>query len=229
MSKPSRKRKEVLKLLAVDKRYSPQEAVRLVKETAKASFDEGVDVAVNLGIDTRKSEQQVRGTVQLPHGTGKTVRVLALGKGEALENAKKAGADHVGGEEVVKKILTGWLEFDRLVVAPDLMAEVGKAGKVLGPRGLMPNPKLGSVTPDLGRAVEAIKGGQIEFRVDKTGIIHAPLGRVSFKEEQLQENLDTLVKSIQRLKPSSAKGVYLCSMSISATMGPGIPVDVSSF
>ena len=224
-----KKHQESLNKIDRMRRYAPSEAVRLVKETATAKFDEGVDASILLGVDARKAEQQVRGSVRLPHGTGKKVRVLALAKGEALQAAKAAGADHVGGEELVEKILKGWLDFDRVVAAPDMMAQLGKAGKILGPRGLMPNPKVGSVTKEVGRAVEAIKGGQIEFRVDKTGIIHAPVGRASFKEEQLQANLQSLMETIQRMKPSSVKGVYLRSLTLSCTMGPGVAVDTTAF
>lgn len=206
----------------------PDEAVRLVKELASASFDESVDVATRLGVDPRKADQLVRGTVVLPHGTGKAVRVLVIAQGEKEAEAKEAGADYVG-VEYVDKIKEGWLDFDACVATPDLMGKVGPLGRVLGPRGLMPTPKAGTVTFDIARAVEEIKAGKIEFRVDKTGNVHAPIGKVSFSEEQLGENLSAFMDQIVRAKPSAAKGTYLRSVTVSSTMGPGVSIDPNSY
>jgi large subunit ribosomal protein L1 len=206
----------------------PDEAVRLVKELASASFDESVDVATRLGVDPRKADQLVRGTVVLPHGTGKAVRVLVIAQGEKEAEAKEAGADYVG-VEYVDKIKEGWLDFDACVATPDLMGKVGPLGRVLGPRGLMPTPKAGTVTFDIARAVEEIKAGKIGFRVDKTGNVHAPIGKVSFSEEQLGENLSAFMDQIVRAKPSAAKGTYLRSVTVSSTMGPGVSIDPNSY
>jgi large subunit ribosomal protein L1 len=206
----------------------PDEAVRLVKELASASFDESVDVATRLGVETRKADQLVRGTVVLPHGTGKAVRVLVIAQGEKEAEAKEAGADYVG-VEYVDKIKEGWLDFDACVATPDLMGKVGPLGRVLGPRGLMPTPKAGTVTFDIARAVEEIKAGKIGFRVDKTGNVHAPIGKVSFSEEQLGENLSAFMDQIVRAKPSAAKGTYLRSVTVSSTMGPGVSIDPNSY
>jgi large subunit ribosomal protein L1 len=206
----------------------PDEAVRLVKELASASFDESVDVVTRLGVDPRKADQLVRGTVVLPHGTGKAVRVLVIAQGEKEAEAKEAGADYVG-VEYVDKIKEGWLDFDACVATPDLMGKVGPLGRVLGPRGLMPTPKAGTVTFDIARAVEEIKAGKIGFRVDKTGNVHAPIGKVSFSEEQLGENLSAFMDQIVRAKPSAAKGTYLRSVTVSSTMGPGVSIDPNSY
>jgi len=184
-----------------------------------------VDVAVNLGVDPRHADQMVRGTCVLPHGTGKTVRVLAFAKAEKEKEARDAGADYVGGEELAKKIQEGWLDFDKAVATPDMMAVVGKLGKILGPRGMMPNPKVGTVTFDIGKAVSELKGGKVEFRVEKAGIVHCPIGRVSFGSDKLVENLKALMESIIRLKPSASKGVYLRGVALSTTMGPGLKLD----
>jgi large subunit ribosomal protein L1 len=205
--------------------YSPEEGVKLIKETAKARFDETVEIAMRLGIDPRHAEQMVRGTVSLPNGTGKTVRILVLTKGDNSAKAEKAGADYVGLEEYVEKIQKGWLDFDVVVASPDVMSIVGRLGKILGTRGLMPNPKSGTVTPDVESAVKEIKAGKIDFRVDKTGIIHSRIGKVSFDEEKLIENLRVFISTIIKMKPPSAKGTYLRSISISSTMGPGIFLD----
>lgn len=202
----------------------PDDAVKLVKELASAKFDESVDVATRLGVDPRKADQLVRGTVVLPHGTGKSVRVLVVAQGEKEAEAKEAGADYVG-VEFVEKIQGGWLDFDVCVVTPDLMGKVGPLGRVLGPRGLMPTPKAGTVTFDIGRAVREIKAGKIEFRVDKTGNVHAPIGRVSFSEEQLSENLSALMDQIVASRPAATKGTYLKSVTVSSTMGPGVAID----
>jgi large subunit ribosomal protein L1 len=205
--------------------YNLEEGLEAVLSAAYAKFDESVDVAVKLGVDPRHADQMVRGTCVLPHGTGKTVRVLVFAKGEKEKEAKDAGADHVGGEDLAKQIQEGWLEFDKAVATPDMMGVVGKLGKILGPRGLMPNPKVGTVTFDVARAVTELKGGKVEFRVEKAGIVHVPIGKVSFGTEKLADNLKTLMDSIVRLKPASSKGVYLKGVSISSTMGPGVKLD----
>jgi large subunit ribosomal protein L1 len=209
--------------------YSLNEAVELAKESAFAKFDETMDLAMRLGVDPRHADQMVRGTVALPHGTGKIVRVLVFAGGEKVKEAEDAGADHVGGEETAKRVKEGWLDFDAVVATPDMMKIVGGLGRVLGPRGLMPNPKTGTVTFDVGQAVEQIKAGKIEFRVDKAGIVHAPFGKASFSVEQLQENAEALIGAVLRARPASAKGKYVKSVSVSSTMGPGIRVDESAF
>jgi len=205
-------------------KLAPDEAVRLVKELATAKFDETVDLATRLGVDPRKADQLVRGTVVLPHGTGKSVRVLVIAQGEKEAEATAAGADYVG-VEFVDKIQQGWLDFDVCVATPDLMGKVGPLGRVLGPRGLMPTPKAGTVTFDIERAVREIKAGKIEFRVDKTGNVHVPIGKVSFSEEQLSDNLAAFMEQIVRAKPSAAKGTYVKSVTVSSTMGPGVAID----
>ena len=204
-----------------------QEGVQLVKETARAKFDETVELAVRLGVDPRQADQNVRGAVVLPHGTGKTVRVLAFAKGEKEKEAQGAGADVVGGEDLIKKIREGWLDFDKVVATPDMMGAVGKIGKILGPRGLMPNPKVGTVTAEIGRAVREIKAGKLEFRVDKAGIIHLPIGKVSFNQDRLFENASAVLATLVRSKPASAKGNYIRGVALCTTMGPGIKVDPS--
>jgi large subunit ribosomal protein L1 len=208
-------------------RYPLEAGLRLVKETGRAKFDETVEMAVRLGVDPRQADQNVRGTVSLPHGIGKTVRVLAFAKGEKEKEAQEAGADYVGAEELIKKISDGWFDFDKTVATPDMMAAVGRIGKVLGPRGLMPNPKTGTVTMEIGKAVKEIKAGKLEFRVDKAGIVHVPVGRASFSQEQLIDNAKAVLTSILRAKPPSAKGNYVRGVTISATMGPGIKIDLS--
>jgi len=207
------------------KKYSLTEGLESVVETSYAKFDESVDVAVKLGVDPRHADQMVRGTCVLPHGTGKTLRVLAFAKAEKEKEARDAGADYVGGEELAKKIQDGWLEFDKAVATPDMMGVVGKLGKILGPRGMMPNPKVGTVTFDIGKAVSELKGGKVEFRVEKAGIVHCAIGRVSFGPDKLAENLKALMESIIRLKPSASKGVYLRGIALSTTMGPGLKLD----
>jgi large subunit ribosomal protein L1 len=204
------------------------EAVRLVKELSKAKFDETVEVAMRLGVDPRHSDQQVRGTVVLPNGTGKKVRILVLCRGDKEAEAKDAGADYVGFEEYIKKIQDGWLDVDSIVATPDVMGEVGKLGRVLGPRGLMPNPKTGTVTFDVGKAVNDIQGGKIDFRVDKGANVQAPVGKASFTEEALLENASAFVREIIRARPSAAKGTYIKSVTISSTMGPGVGVETSA-
>jgi large subunit ribosomal protein L1 len=208
-------------------RYVLEDGLRLVKETARAKFDETVEIAVRLGVDPRQADQNVRGTVSLPHGMGKTVRVLAFAKGEKEKEAREAGADFVGSEELIKKITEGWLDFDKAVATPDMMAVVGRIGKILGPRGLMPNPRTGTVTGDIGKAIKEIKAGKLEFRVDKAGIVHVPVGKASFNPEQLIDNAKAVLTSILRAKPASAKGNYVRGVTISATMGPGIKIDLS--
>jgi large subunit ribosomal protein L1 len=205
-------------------RFAPNEALQIVKDLASAGFDETVEVAARLGVDPRKADQVVRGTVVLPHGTGKAVRVLVAAQGEKEKEAQEAGADYVG-LEYVQRIQEGWLDFDVMVATPDVMGKVGPLGRILGPRGLMPTPKAGTVTFDVGKAVEEIKAGKIEFRVDKTGNIHAPIGRVSFETERLTANLGAFMDQIVRARPSSAKGQYVRSVTVSSTMGPGVPVD----
>jgi len=204
------------------------EAMTVVQAQPKAKFDESVDVAIKLGVDPRHADQMVRGTIALPNGTGKTARVAVFAKGAKAEEAEKAGADFVGADDLVEKIQGGFMDFDRVVATPDMMGQVGRLGRVLGPRGLMPNPKLGTVTMDVEKAVTAIKSGQIEVRVDKAGVVHAPIGRRSFTEAQLNENLDFLISELNRLKPASAKGRYMQSFVISATMGAGVRVDLAS-
>jgi large subunit ribosomal protein L1 len=208
------------------KRYDLDEAVTLVKECASAKFDEAVDVAIRLGVNPRHADQMVRGACVLPHGTGKTIRVLVFAKGEKIQEALDAGADFAGGEELVAKIKDeGWLEFDRAIATPDMMGLVGRIGRVLGPRGLMPNPKVGTVTADVKTAVQESKAGKINFRVEKAGIIHATIGRGSFEVPKLRDNALALLEMLIKMKPSSAKGVYVKSVSVSSTMGPGVPVD----
>ena len=206
--------------------YDTEEAISLVKKTAVAKFDETVEAHIRLGVDGRHADQQVRGAVVLPHGTGKTVRVLVFAKGEKLDEAQAAGADYVGGEELIPKIQNeGWFEFDVVVATPDMMGVVGRLGRVLGPKGLMPNPKAGTVTMDVAKAVNDIKAGKIEYRLDKTNIIHVPVGKASFSEEQLKDNFETLMGAIIKAKPASAKGQYLRSVTLASTMGPGIKVN----
>ena len=208
-----------------DKLYTPSEALGLIKETTSAKFDETVDVAMRLGVDPRKADQMVRGTVNLPNGTGKTARVLVFATGEKAEAALAAGADEVGSDDLIAKIQGGYLDFDAVVATPDLMGKVGRLGRVLGPRGLMPNPKTGTVTPDVAKAVTDIKGGKIEFRVDRHANLHFIIGKASFSNEQLQQNYFAALDEVLRLKPSSSKGRYLKKITFSSTMGPGVAVD----
>ena len=209
------------------RQHTPAEAIDLVKSLSSAKFDETIDVAVRLGVDPRKADQMVRGTVNLPHGTGKTARVLVFATGDRAEQATAAGADYVGSDELLDKVAGGWLDFDSVVATPDLMGKVGRLGKVLGPRGLMPNPKTGTVTMDVAKAVTDIKGGKIEFRSDKHANLHFIIGKVSFEEAQLVENYGAALDEILRLKPSSSKGRYIEKATMSTTMGPGIPLDQS--
>ena len=210
-------------------RYSVDDALAKVKELAYAKFDESVEASFRLGVDPRHADQVVRGTVVLPHGTGKTLRVLVVARGDKVQEAEAAGADMVGGEEMVEKIQGGWLDFDTLITTPDMMGQVGKLGRVLGPRGLMPNPKSGTVTMDVADAVKAAKAGKIEFRVDKTGNVHAPIGKVSFEKQQLVENFTILVDMIIKARPTATKGTYIRNISVSSTMGPGLKLDLNQF
>lgn len=208
-------------------RYPLEDGLGLVHETARAKFDETVEMAVRLGVDPRQADQNVRGTVVLPHGVGKTLRVLAFAKGEKEREAQEAGADFVGAEDLIKKISEGWVDFDKAVATPDMMGAVGRIGKILGPRGLMPNPKTGTVTMDISKAVKEIKAGKLEFRVDKAGIIHVPIGKISFGPEKLVDNARAVLSSILRAKPASAKGNYVQGVTLSTTMGPGVKIDLS--
>lgn len=221
-----KKMEGAVKNIEAGKEYSLEEAVKLVKETAYAKFDETVDMSLNLGVDPKKSDQMVRGTVVLPHGVGKKVRVLVFAKGEKEKEALDAGADYVGAEDLVEKIQKGWMDFDRAVATPDIMGLVGKLGKILGPRGLMPNPKLGTVTFDVGKAVKEIKAGKVEYKTEKAGIVHVPIGKVSFDTEKLLDNARVVIEAILKAKPGTSKGKYLKKVAISSTMGPGIRVDV---
>jgi len=213
-----------LKLVDRTKRYALDEAIRLVVDTAKAKFDESIELAVRLGVDPRQADQNVRGTVVLPHGTGKSVRVLVFAKGEKEREARDAGADFAGGEDLVKKI-SNWLEFDKAIATPDMMGLVGRIGKLLGPRGLMPNPKVGTVTMDVAKAVKELKAGKVEFRVEKAGIVHVAIGKASFGAEKLTANAHALLTSLIKAKPAASKGNYLVSVAVSSTMGPGIRID----
>ena len=207
------------------KRYDLKEAVEIVVGSAKAKFDETVEAAIRLGVNPQHADQMVRGSVVLPHGLGKNVRVLAFAKGEKEKEALDAGADFVGADDIIEKIKGGWLDFDRVVATPDMMGSVGKLGKILGPRGLMPNPKVGTVTFDVGKAVTELKAGKVEFRVEKAGIVHTPVGKVSFGAEKLVDNIMALVETVLKLKPASSKGTYVKGISLSSTMGPGVNVD----
>ena len=207
--------------------YTLEETIASLKKLATAKFDETIEVALNLGVNPKYSDQVVRGTCMLPHGTGKTVRVLAFARGDKAEEAKAAGADFIGDEETAQKITEGWTDFDVVIASPDMMGVVGKLGRVLGPRGLMPNPKTGTVTPDVGAAVKDAKGGKISFRVDKTGNLHVPVGKASFEEQALKENILSVLEKVIQLKPASTKGKYINNMAVSSTMGPGIRVDVN--
>ncbi|ANX10529.1 50S ribosomal protein L1 [Fictibacillus arsenicus] len=229
MANKGKKYQEAAKLVDRTKAYELAEAIELVKKAAPAKFDESVEVAVRLGVDTKKADQQVRGAVVLPNGTGKTQRVLVFAKGEKAKEAEAAGADHVGDSDYINKIQQGWFEFDVIVATPDMMAEVGKLGRVLGPKGLMPNPKTGTVTFEVEKAINEIKAGKVEYRVDKTGNVHVPIGKVSFEADKLAENLSTIIETLLKVKPAAAKGTYMKNVAISSTMGPGIKVNPSSF
>jgi len=227
MKRRSKSYRAALAKLDRTQRYSLEEGLRLVCETARAKFDETVEMAVRLGVDPRQADQNVRATVVLPRGMGKTVRVLVFAKGEKEKEAREAGADFVGAEDLIKKISDGWLDFDHAVATPDMMGAVGRIGKILGPRGLMPNPKTGSVTMEIARVVKEIKAGKLEFRVDKGGIVHVPVGKVSFGPEKLLDNAAAVLTAVLRAKPASAKGNYLQAVTFSTTMGPGVKIDTS--
>jgi large subunit ribosomal protein L1 len=229
MAKHGKKYAEAVKLIDRDATYETLEAIELVKKAATAKFDETVEAAVRLGVDPRKQDQNVRGVVVLPHGTGKTKRVLVFAKGDKVKEAEAAGADYVGDQDLINKIQQGWFEFDVCVATPDMMSEVGKLGRILGGKGLMPNPKAGTVTFDVTKAVQEIKAGKIEYRLDKAGQIHAPIGKVSFDAEKLNENLKALIDALNRAKPAAAKGVYLKNISISSTMGPGARINAAIY
>jgi len=227
MPKQGKRYQQINSKVDATQRYKLEEGLRLVIETATARFDESVDVAIKLGVDPRKADQMVRGTVVLPHGTGRTIRILVFAKGEKEKEALEAGADYVGGEDLAKKIQEGWLDFDKAIATPDMMGIVGKLGRILGPRGLMPNPKVGTVTFDVARAIQELKSGRIEFRVEKSGIVHTPVGRVSFGAEKLLDNIKVLLETVLRLKPATSKGIYLKGLALSSTMGPGVKVDTA--
>ena len=227
MSKNSKAYRAAAEKIDAGRIYSPLEAANLAKETSSKNYDATIDVAIRLGVDPRKADQLVRGTVSLPNGTGKTVRVVVFAAGENATKAEEAGADFVGSEELIEKIQGGWTDFDAAIATPDQMAKVGRVARILGPRGLMPNPKTGTVTPDVAKAVTEIKGGKISFRVDKAANLQAVIGKASFDAEKLAENYGALIDELMRLKPSAAKGKYLKKITVSATNGPGIPVDTS--
>lgn len=227
MATKAKKQLEAAKLFDKEAVFEPAEAMALVKKAATAKFDETVEVAVRLGLDVKKADQQLRGAVVLPHGTGKKLTVLVFAKGEKAKEAEAAGADYVGDEDLINKISQGWFDFDVVVATPDMMASVGKLGRILGPKGLMPNPKTGTVTFDVKKAVDEIKAGKIEYRTDKAGNIHAPIGKVSFDEDKLLENFFVLIETLQKAKPASAKGQYIRNVTISSTMGPGVKVNLT--
>ena len=228
MAKRSKKYQEAAKLIDRTKRYSLEEACELVKKTSTSKFDATVECAVRLNIDPRKAEQNLRGAVSLPHGTGKTVRVLVVTKGAKIEEAKAAGADYAGETELLEKIKGGWFEFDVVIASPDMMGELGKLGRILGPKGLMPNPKTGTVTMDIEKVVKEFKAGKVEYRTDKVGNIQVPVGKVSFDSNKLKENIQTIYRQMLRIKPSTVKGVYMQNFTITSTMGPGIKVAIDS-
>ncbi|KGA98328.1 50S ribosomal protein L1 [Alkalihalobacillus alcalophilus ATCC 27647 = CGMCC 1.3604] len=228
MAKKSKKYQDALKLVDRDVSYLVEEAVELVKKTATAKFDETVEVAVRLGVDPKKADQQIRGAVVLPNGTGKTQSVLVFAKGEKAKEAEAAGADYVGDEDYINKINQGWFEFDVIVATPDMMAQVGKLGRVLGPKGLMPNPKTGTVTFDVTKAINEIKAGKVEYRVDKAGNIHVPIGKVSFETGKLVENFKTIIDTLMKAKPAAAKGTYVKNVTVASTMGPGVRVNATA-
>jgi large subunit ribosomal protein L1 len=227
MKKQSKKYAEAVAQVDAGKAYPVEEAIKLVKDVAFAKFDETVDLAFRLGVDPRHADQMIRGAIAMPAGTGKEVRVCVITSGENLKAAEEAGADFVGGDDIVAKIAGGWLDFDRVIASPDMMGKLGRIGRVLGPRGLMPNPKLGTVTTDVAKAVTEQKAGKVEYRTEKNGIIHVPIGKKSFEDARLRENFNAIVSAIVKAKPVSAKGTYLKSLTVSTTMGPGVKVDAS--
>ena len=226
MAKAGKKYQDACKLIEAGKLYTPAEAMDLVKKTATAKFDETIELHVRLGVDPKYPDQQVRGAIVLPNGTGKSKRVLVFAKGEKVKEAEAAGADFVGSDEIVQKIQGGWLDFDVAVATPDMMGTVGRLGKILGPRGLMPNPKLGTVTMDLTKAISEVKAGKVEYRTDKAGNVHVAIGKASFDAEKLQQNFQALIDTLIRVKPAAAKGQYIRSITVASTMGPGVPVQL---
>jgi len=229
MARVGKRLKQAHEKIDREKQYELAEAAQILDSIPHAKFDETVDVAVKLGVDPRKAEENIRGVVSLPNGTGKSVRVAVFCKGEKIKEAEDAGADAVGAEDLVEKVKGGWLDFDKAVATPDMMAEVGKIGKVLGPRGLMPNPKVGTVTFDVAKAVEALKGGQLEYRVEKTGIIHAGVGKISFGAEKVAENVNSLLEALHRAKPKASKGIYFEKIFLTSTMGPSLQLDPTPY
>ena len=228
MAKRSKAYIAAAKLIEEGKLYTPAEAVAIIRETGSKKFDSTIEAAFKLGVDPRKADQMIRGTVSLPHGTGKTARVIVFATGAAAEAAVAAGADEVGGDELIEKVAAGWTDFDSAVSTPELMGKVGRLGKVLGPRNLMPNPKVGTVTMDVKTAVEAAKGGEVQFKVEKAGVIHAGIGKVSFDEAKLAQNIRAFVEAVTRARPSGAKGAYVKKVSLSSTMGPGVSLDLAT-
>ncbi len=226
---PSKSHKKAVSQVDPNLRYALLDAIQLIKGAHHTKFDETVELSINLGVDPRHADQMVRGAVVLPNGTGRTVRVAVFAKGEKAKEAEEAGADVVGAEDLAEKVQGGWLDFDKAIATPDMMAVVGKLGRVLGPRGLMPNPKVGTVTMDVQKAVKEAKAGKIEFRVEKAGIIHAPVGKISFEVQALQENITTLMETVIKAKPPAAKGNYLKKATLSSTMGPGVPLDLQEY
>ncbi len=226
--KPGKRRRAAIDKLDRNRRYTLEDGCQLVKDLAFAKFDESVDVAVRLGVNPKHADQMVRGAVVLPHGTGTTKRILVFAKGEKADEAQKAGADFVGAEDMVQKVSDGWLDFDTVIATPDMMGQVGRLGRVLGPRGLMPNPKVGTVTFDVNKAISEAKAGKVEFRVEKAGIVHARIGKRSFEQDKLADNARSLIAALVRAKPAAAKGTYLRSITVSSTMGPGVAIDPSS-
>ena len=229
MKKRGKNYQEAMKLVDRTKTYDVKEAIAILKEASKAKFDESVEVAFRLGVDPKKAEENIRGAVVLPHGTGKTQRVLVFAKGDKIKEAEAAGADYIGDADIIAKINEGWFDFDVIVATPDMMGEVGKLGRVLGPKGLMPNPKTGTVTFEVEKAVNDIKAGKVEYRVDKASNLHVPIGKISFDDEKLIENFNTIAETVARVKPQSSKGTYVRNVSVTSTMGPGIKVDYSKF
>ncbi|MGX8797153.1 50S ribosomal protein L1 [Fusibacter sp. JL298sf-3] len=230
MPKRGKRYEEAMKSIEKQKQYDVEEAIALLKQISKAKFDETVEMHIKLGVDGRHADQQVRGAIVLPHGTGKSKKVLVVAKGDKAEEAKNAGADYVGAEDIIAKIQSeNWFDYDVIVATPDLMGQLGRLGRVLGPKGLMPNPKSGTVTFDVEKAVKEIKAGKVEYRLDKTNIVHVSIGKVSFEEAQLKENLDALIEAIVKAKPSAAKGTYLKSVTLTSTMGPGIRLNAAKF
>lgn len=226
MGRPSKRIREIVKSLDVQRTYSVKEAIDILKKCPSVKFDQSVDISVKLGVDPRRSDQSVRGTVPLPNGTGKTMKILVFAKGDKVKEALDAGADYAGHEELIEKINGGWTDFDAVVATPDMMREVGKLGKVLGPRGLMPTPKAGTVTTDITKAIEELKAGKIEFKIDRHGVVNNGVGKLSFESEKLMQNIEAFLTAVQRAKPASARGHYMKSLVISSTMGPGLKIDL---